>query len=133
VNQEKVMRTTKRDISLGEEPDPENVGRTARHDHADAFLPDPDGGPVVFDDDLAETLGEGFVRAATMGGDGADDDDFVSEEIGGPFVETTAREEFGAGRDESNPEGATREPLPRAVHGIATSPIDGDDDELSED
>ena len=37
----------------------------------------------------------------------------VPEEVGGPFVETTAREEFGHGTDPSNPKGATREPFPR--------------------
>ena len=38
----------------------------------------------------------------------------VPEDRGGPFVVTTGGEEFADDVDESNPEGATREPFPRA-------------------
>ena len=37
----------------------------------------------------------------------------MSEEIGGPFVETTAGQEFADEPDASNPPGATREPFPK--------------------
>jgi len=39
-------------------------------------------------------------------------DEESSEEGGGPFVETNAREEFAYDTDGSNPIGATREPFP---------------------
>jgi hypothetical protein len=98
--------------------------RRGRSDSADAFLPDPGDGPVHTDDDLAEMRGEDFVRAATTGEDVEDDvmEQVVPEEYGGPFVETAASEEFGMGPDESNPEDAMAEPLPRAIHGLTARP-----------
>ncbi len=38
----------------------------------------------------------------------------VSEENGGPFLETRAATEFAYGRDRSNPTGASREPFPKS-------------------
>ena len=99
--------------------------RRGRTDTADAFLPDPDeGAPSHADDDLAETLAEDFVRSATSGEDADDNtmEQIVPEEYGGPFVETSAADEFAMGPDESNPEDAMAEPLPRAVHGILAKP-----------
>ena len=66
-------------------------------------------------DELAEELGETFLEAATSGGDAEGDrhERIVVEETGGPFVPTSAKEEFAQGTDDSNIEGATREPLPR--------------------
>jgi hypothetical protein len=98
--------------------------RRARSDDANAFIPDPEGGPVHTDDDLAETLGEGFIQGVTQD-EAAEDaalDGLVSEEIGGPFVETRAGEEFAAGVDESNPAGAKREPLPLPTAGLSHGP-----------
>ena len=99
-----------------------------RADHADAFIPDPSemgGGRGVsrISDDLAESLAEDFVRSA-LSGDAEDEghEGFVEEEIGGPFVETTALEEFGMLADASNPEDATVEPLPLAVGELVQSP-----------
>jgi hypothetical protein len=79
--------------------------------------PDPEsffGGPTA-KDDLSEEMGEEVVATATTGEYEAEDvrEQDVPEEVGGPFVETTAREEFGHGTDPSNPKGATREPFPR--------------------
>ena len=79
--------------------------------------PDPEsffGGPHA-KDDLSEEMGEEVVATATTGEYEAEDvrEQDVPEEVGGPFVETTAREEFGHGTDPSNPKGATREPFPR--------------------
>jgi hypothetical protein len=77
--------------------------------------------PVAFFEDdvrrdpLAEELGEAVVRTAT----GAEDDERetfeegVTEETGGPFVETTGEQELAFDTDASNPEDATREPFPR--------------------
>jgi hypothetical protein len=98
--------------------------RQERSDRADAFLPDPDGGPAHSEDDLAESLGEGFVEAATTAqstNNGKLDDEVVPEEIGGPFVESDDAQEFASGVDESNPADAEREPLPRAVAGLVES------------
>jgi hypothetical protein len=66
-------------------------------------------------DDLVEELGEGFVEEATSAehsGENALDAE-VSEERGGPFVETSGATEFAHGTDPSNPKGASREPFPR--------------------
>ena len=78
----------------------------------------------MVDDDLAETLAEGYLHSATSGEDMTDQalDEMVPEEIGGPFVETSPREEFADDVDETNPEDATSEPLPRAVGGLAVRP-----------
>lgn len=100
--------------------------RVARHDDANAFMPDPDGGPARISDDLAEDLAEAFVDSATRGDD-ADDaklDGVVSEEIGGPFLETSAIDEFATDTDEANPPDAEREPLPRAGAGLVQQPPD---------
>jgi len=95
-----------------------------RSDDGNAFIPDPEGGPARINDDLAEALAEGFVQGATQDDD-ADDaalDGFVPEEIGGPFVETSAAAEFAEGTDGSNPADAAREPMPRPVAGLIHGP-----------
>ena len=65
-------------------------------------------------DSLGEELGEAAVASMTSGGDELGDDleAEVEEELGGPFVETSGKTEFAEGTDESNIEGATREPFP---------------------
>jgi hypothetical protein len=65
-------------------------------------------------DTSAEESGEEFVMTVTSGEDGGESalDEETSEERGGPFIETSAREEFAYDTDESNPTGATREPFP---------------------
>jgi hypothetical protein len=78
---------------------------------------DRDEPPDAFkfsDDDVAEELGQEVVGKATTGEDEGEEDaneDFV-EEVGGPFVVTTGRDEFAEGTDESNPYDAEREPFP---------------------
>jgi len=66
-------------------------------------------------DDLAEGLGEEAVETMTSGeNENADPrDEFVDEEVGGPFVESSAKTEFAEDSDESNPADATREPFPK--------------------
>ena len=66
-------------------------------------------------DDLAEGLGEDTVGTMTSGEDeGAESrDQFADEEIGGPFVESSGKNEFADDSDESNPDDATREPFPK--------------------
>src|SRR3954469_7460304 len=85
-----------------------------REDHADAFLPDPDGGPARTGDDLAEELAEEFLLSATsgeyVGEEGLNQE--VHEESGGPFVIHSSRSESASGVDDSNPLDAHREALP---------------------
>ena|SRR6185312_3516395 len=98
--------------------------RIARHDDANAFMPDPEGGPARISDDLAEELAEGFIDSATRGDD-ADEaklDGMVAEEIGGPFLVTSAIDEFANDTDEANPVDAEREPIPRAGAGLIQQP-----------
>jgi hypothetical protein len=68
-------------------------------------------------DPLAEALGEEFLEAATSGEDASLDElnQDVPEDVGGPFVVTTARDEFAGGLDPSNPSTATREPFPKVL------------------
>jgi hypothetical protein len=54
------------------------------------------------------------VKTVTSGedaGQSARDEDSI-EEDGGPFIETSGKEEFAYDTDGSNPIGATREPFP---------------------
>jgi hypothetical protein len=66
-------------------------------------------------DDLVEELGEEVVSEATGAEHKGEEvfDQEVPEERGGPFVESTAGQEFALGTDPSNPKSATREPFPR--------------------
>jgi hypothetical protein len=83
-------------------------------------LPDPydgTGAPARAADALAETLAEEFVEAATSAEEMTEDDRdrLTPEEVGGPFTETSAAEEFAGGTDDSNPSDAEREPFPTAT------------------
>jgi hypothetical protein len=77
-----------------------------------AFLP----GSGALRASLAEELGREAVMTMTSGEDQSDQLQDVEleleEEIGGPFVPTSARQELARGYDPSNPRGATREPFP---------------------
>jgi len=66
-------------------------------------------------EELSEELGEAFVQAVTSGEDAEIErrDSVTPEESGGPFVPSTAGQEFAGGTDESNIPEATREALPR--------------------
>jgi hypothetical protein len=68
-------------------------------------------------DPLASALGQEFVATATTGEAGELEafNERIPEDDGGPFVITSGRDEFGRGRDPSNPNGATREPFPKAM------------------
>lgn len=83
------------------------------------------------DDDFARELGQTTVASMTSG-DGVLTGELeaeVEEEVGGPFVETSATEEFAAGTDESNTPDATREPtpLPNPAPDDPNDPDDPDD------
>jgi hypothetical protein len=103
-----------------------------RSDDADAFIRDPGEGPAHTRDDLAEVLAEDFIGAATSGNDVLEDDleRETSDELGGPFVVTSARVELADDVDESNPIGADVEAFPRAVGGGDARPSDERDDDL---
>ena len=96
-------------------------GHHARQDGGTAFLSDPyEGGAAISNEDLAELSAEEYLSAATSGEPvDADELDETEQlvERGGPFIETTGREEFAKGYDKSNPKGASREAFPTAVHG----------------
>jgi hypothetical protein len=66
-------------------------------------------------DDLAEDLAEEFLKSATSAEETFPDtlEGEVPEEDGGPFIITTAKEEFAKGVDGSNPRGAEAEAFPR--------------------
>ncbi len=72
-------------------------------------------------DELTERLGEEAVSAMTSGESNLanDWDETMEEESGGPFVETSANEEFADGTDESNIAEATREAFPTTSTRIA--------------
>jgi hypothetical protein len=91
-----------------------------RSDEGTAFLPDPydgAGAPARTGDVFAETLAEEYVASATNAEETMEEDlnQVQPEELGGPFTETRAEEEFGSAPDPSNPVDAEREPFPTAT------------------
>jgi len=109
-----------------------------RSDGADAFIPES-AQISGASDDLAELLAEQYLREAS--GDDSEEgarDDVVSEELGGPFVESGPGEEYGSTRKgEAGTEvrtdasgrrvaGPTRNPMPQAVGPLAVAAPDED-------
>jgi hypothetical protein len=93
----------------------------ARESHNDAN--DADARKAFFScarsaDAYAEGMGESFIESATAGHSSATfrHEEVTWEEEGGPFVLTSAGEEFAAGLDDSNIAEATREALPTTSH-----------------
>jgi hypothetical protein len=77
---------------------------------------------------LGEELGEAFLESATTGEPCEMErfDQVTDDEDGGPFVLTSAAEEFADGLDESNTVDATREPFPRTSSlGVERQPSAG--------
>ncbi len=66
-------------------------------------------------DNLAEAMGETWVETATSGEDENEEvfNQNVPEDDGGPFVTTTAGQEFAEGTDASNPKRSKREAFPK--------------------
>jgi hypothetical protein len=66
-------------------------------------------------DNLAEAMGETWVETATSGEDENEEvfNQNVPEDEGGPFVTTTAGQEFAEGTDASNPKRSKREAFPK--------------------
>ena len=92
-----------------------------------AFLADG----AYAEDDLAEELGEEFVITATSGEQAAEDlrNQDVPEEVGGPFVETSARTEFAYGSDPSNPQDAEPSAFPMAIKSLEEKGAQSDDEQ----
>ena len=98
-----------------------------RSDDADAFLRERGGqDPIVSNEDVSELLGEGFIQSVLTGDDADEElhEEATPEEVGGPFVKTDGRQEFGQSRSPDAPqEPAEREPFPTAVRsGRASTP-----------
>ena len=114
-----------------------NKSTRERSDGGDAFIPESaqiSGTP----DDLAEFSGEQYLRAALDddSGEGSRDEE-LTEELGGPFVESRPEEEFGPTREggracdvktgsEEAPTVRSRSPLPQAVGPLAIAAPDED-------
>lgn len=111
-----------------------------RSDGGDAFIPEA-AQKSGTSDGVAELLAEEYLRGAS-GDEGADDtrDAEVSEELGGPFVESRPAEEFGStvkAADTSTPSTGSRPPstrplrvpLPQAVGSLAVAVPDEDVDD----
>ena len=100
--------------------DDEASAKAVRSDDGAAFLPDPfargASGHAHTGEPVAESLAEDFVASATSGEEAGPDrrDALDAYELGGPFVETRAQEEFATTVDEMNPEDAIPEPFPTA-------------------
>lgn len=101
-----------------------------RRDSGDAFIREPQSGPVRVDDDLAKKLACDFLGCAVSAHDEVEstNDEVVPEELGGPFVTTSGKTEFGKSEDPSNPVDAEVVPFPSAV---ATPDDDEDRDDVS--
>jgi len=90
---------------------------TARETHNDAE--DPESRYAFLanarsSDSLAEGLGEAFIESVTSGQGSATQrqNQVTTEEDGGPFLITSALDEFAEEPDDSNLGDATREPFP---------------------
>jgi hypothetical protein len=96
-----------------------NYAATLREKSREGRVRDPDdafiGRAGHTQDNLAEAMGETWVATATSGEDESEDvfNQSVPEDEGGPFVTTTAGQEFAEGTDASNPERSKREPFPK--------------------
>ena len=111
-----------------------------RSDNGDAFIPESTQISGT-SDGVAELMAEQYLRGAS--GDECDEDtrdEEVSEELGGPFVESRAEEEFGSTRkaqDTSIHDAGARPPtrrplripLPQAVGPLAIAGPDEDVDD----
>ncbi|AUX24614.1 hypothetical protein SOCEGT47_051530 [Sorangium cellulosum] len=88
-----------------------------RPDTGNAFIPDPNDGPPRVVDEFAAQIAEHYVQSATSGVDTTEEyeDHIEPEEMGGPFLITTAAQELADDTDATNPEDAEVEPFPRAT------------------
>jgi hypothetical protein len=83
-------------------------------DSGEAFIPDPRGhGPARAQDQLAESLAEEYVEAATAAEDVRPEvnDEVFTEEVGGPFVEAPGGMEESEEEEEEAEEPLAEETL----------------------
>lgn len=101
---------------------PRSVPKAARVGHGESsHVPTRDDedafrlGPPGKEDDLAELLGEAYIQSVTSGSPAAEDyrDEVLTEEEGGPYIETSAEDEMIDDIDASNVPDA--EPAERPV------------------
>lgn len=87
----------------------------ARSDGGVAFLPDPESGPVLTDDELAENMGQEYLTSATSGEEATPDDGEALrvEELGEPLLETSTDEELAKDDDEDDEEEEVTQPAGR--------------------
>src|SRR4029079_8257244 len=109
----KLSQATKQDAATA-------LAAAHRSDEGTAFLPDPydgAGAPARTGDSFAETLAEEYISSATNAEEMVEDhfNQVQTEEIGGPFTETSGGEEFANAPDASNPEDAERAAFPTAT------------------
>jgi len=107
-----------------------NAAKHERRDGGDAFFPDPGEGPAWAPDDLAEELAEDFLVSVTTGQEQGVEahERFVDEEIGGPFVTTSPRMQFGRSYDDSNRPEVESEAFPTPGPWLVDSTPDEDSD-----
>jgi len=102
-----------------------------RSDSGDAFIPESDQKNGT-QDDLAEHLAEQFERSVATGDpDDVADDNLQLEEIGGPFIESAADQEFGSTRtstDDGEPSA-----VPEAVGSLAVASAEEEQEAVEED
>ncbi len=98
---------------------PPHRRRHPRSDDGNAFIEDPDGGPIGVDGSVDEEMVEDFLRTVTTGQESGEDlrDQDFPEDSGGPFVISTAEQELADDVDDSNPVGALREAEPTPMRG----------------
>lgn len=115
----KATKTTKTTTARATPAAPPRHVRRSRPDDADAFFPDPSGGPARATDPIATELAEEYVQSVTSAEESAADrlDAEQADEEGGPFVVSPASREFADGPDPSNPSDAEAEPLPSPMRG----------------
>jgi hypothetical protein len=97
----------------------------------DAFIRESDQVSGAHDD-LAEYLAEGFLLSAVSGESSEEDtrDQVVEEELGGPFIEASSVQEFGATRFSDGDDTGEASPLPTALGPLAIAGPDELDDEV---
>jgi hypothetical protein len=102
-----------------------NKRANPRSDDGNAFIPESDQ-QTGTRDELAEHLAEEHQRAVITGESGEDEvDDTLAEEMGGPYILSSAEEEFGdTAMDPSGSAGVEKNPLPQAVGPLAIASLE---------
>lgn len=100
-------------------PHAPHIHHGPRSDDGNAFLPDPDGGPIADEGSVDSEMLEGYLTSATTGEDAGEDirDRSIPEDFGGPFVPSTEGVEMADDIDESNPIETEPEGTPSPMRG----------------